>query len=105
MTSSPAGARMALVVLYAERLDECRRFYGDLGLLFAEERHGEGPLHYAATLPDGTVLELYPATERRPVSSVRLGFGVLGRELSSPLPPGRHVVDDPDGRAVELYVE
>ncbi|MGP3977075.1 VOC family protein [Streptomyces sp. 8N114] len=104
MTSSTAGARIALVVLYTEHLQESRRFYGGLGLTFVEERHGQGPLHYAATLPDGTVFELYPATERRPVSSVRLGFDVVGRRMSPPLTPGRHVVDDPDGRAVELYV-
>ncbi|MGI5347480.1 VOC family protein [Streptomyces sp. CA-250714] len=104
MTNSAAGARIALVVLYTEHLQETRRFYSGLGLSFVAERHGKGPLHYAATLPDGTVVELYPATDRRPVSSVRLGFDVVGREMSPPLAPGRHVVDDPDGRAVELYV-
>ncbi len=33
------------------------RFYADLGLAFTAERHGRGPEHYAAFLPDGMVLE------------------------------------------------
>jgi len=100
----PAGAaHLALLVVYTDHLEEAHRFYCGLGLAFVREQHGAGPVHYACTLPDGTVLELFPAGEGRPVSRVRLGFHVAGREMTPPLPPGRHVVRDPDGRAVELY--
>lgn len=98
-----AGARMALLVLYAGRLEETRRFYAGLGLSFVEEQHGAGPVHHAATLADGTVIELYPATGRRPASTARLGLHVTGWALVPPVPPGRHVREDPDGRVVELY--
>ncbi|MBE9497898.1 MULTISPECIES: VOC family protein [Streptomyces] len=101
----PSPARLALVVVYTGRLEECRAFYAGLGLTFVREQHGTGPVHHAAALPDGSVLELYPATARRPVSGVRLGFRVRGGELTPPLSPGRHTVTDPDGRAVELYAE
>ncbi|MBL1100268.1 glyoxalase/bleomycin resistance/dioxygenase family protein [Streptomyces coffeae] len=80
-----------------------RAFCTDLGLSFVQEQHGDGPVHYAATLPDRTVMELYPATAKRPASSLRLGFTLDGRTLSPRLAPGRHVVQDPDGRSVELY--
>lgn len=98
-------ARIALVIVYTGRLEECREFYTRLGLSFVAEQHGQRPAHYAATLPDGTVVELYPATEQRPASSVRLGFHVVGREMTPPMSPGRHLVTDPDGRTVELYAE
>ncbi|MFI0777418.1 VOC family protein [Streptomyces sp. NPDC021212] len=105
MSVSPVkAARIALVVLYTDHLEESRAFYAGLGLPLVQEQHGRGPLHYAATLPDNTVFELYPANARRPASSVRLGFTVDGRAMTPPLAPGRHVVEDPDGRAVELYV-
>ncbi|MFI0820837.1 VOC family protein [Streptomyces sp. NPDC021098] len=105
MSAAPVKAtRIALLVLYSDHVEECRAFYTGLGLSFVQERHGRGPVHYAATLPDGTVIELYPATAERPASRVRLGFTVDGRTMTPPLAPGRQVVDDPDGRAVEVYV-
>ncbi|MDI2127473.1 VOC family protein [Yinghuangia seranimata] len=89
---------VTLVVLYSTRLEACREFYAGLGLVFARERHGTGPVHYAAVLEDGCVLELYPATTVRETGALRLGLGVE----SGPLPPGRHVLRDPDGRTVEV---
>jgi hypothetical protein len=47
MTDS-SNVRVTLLVLYCERLEECRLFYGDLGLDFTAEKHGQGPSHYAA---------------------------------------------------------
>ncbi|WP_369202362.1 glyoxalase/bleomycin resistance/dioxygenase family protein [Streptomyces sp. PU-14G] len=99
-----AGPRLGLLVVYTEHLEEAHRFFSGLGLTFVAEQHGSGPSHYAATLPDGTVFELCPADDRRPASRTRLGFHVLARQLRQPLSPGRHVLRDPDGRAVELYV-
>lgn len=93
----------ALLVTYTGDLERCRAFYADLGLQFVLEQHGKGPQHYASELPGGLVLELYPATARRPVSSNRLGFRVVADTVD--LEPGHHVLEDPDGRAVEVHVE
>jgi catechol 2,3-dioxygenase-like lactoylglutathione lyase family enzyme len=93
---------LSLLVIYTDRPRECRDFYSALGLLFAHEQHGNGPAHYAATLPDGTVIELYPATARRPPSTLRLGFTTDGAAMTPPRSPGRHLLRDPDGRTVEI---
>ncbi|RCV54895.1 VOC family protein [Marinitenerispora sediminis] len=97
------SARVALLVIYTERMVECVTFYRSLGLGFAVEQHRHGPLHHAAVLADGTVFEIYPASERRPTSTLRLGFAVAGPAVQPPLGPGRHVLTDPDGRKVEVY--
>ena len=52
----------ALWVIYTERIVECRDYYTSVGLSFAREQHDSGPVHYAATLPNNMVIELYPAT-------------------------------------------
>lgn len=98
---SPTHGRLSLLVLYTEHLEECRAFYSTLGLSFAEEKHGDGPEHYAAVLADGTVIELYPVLSA-PTGPVRLGLEVDGRRATPPLAPGRHVVTDPDGRKVDV---
>ncbi|MFB4320113.1 VOC family protein [Actinomadura sp. 21ATH] len=86
---------VSLVVVYVQDLEACVDFYGGLGLEFARERHGGGPVHYAAVLPGGGVFELYPATEEKRTGAVRLGF-VLGDG------EGRRVLRDPEGRIVEV---
>uniref|UniRef100_A0AAU2JLG6 VOC family protein n=1 Tax=Streptomyces sp. NBC_00049 TaxID=2903617 RepID=A0AAU2JLG6_9ACTN len=92
-----------LAVIYTTRLDACRDFYGLLGLDLVPEQHGDGPAHYAATLADGGVLELYPATRRPATGYLRLG---LTAPTHGPrfLPAGRHTLTDPDGRTVVLTV-
>lgn len=102
-TAPTVTVSMALLVIYTEHVKESRGFYAHLGLTFEKEQHGKGPEHYAAVLPDGTVIELYPATESRPVTSARLGFNVTGTAMTPPLQAGRHLLHDPDGRTVEVY--
>ena len=84
------------------------------GAHFVEEKHGEGPRHYAATF-GGMTLELYPGEAD---VGTRVGFAVadvdaavstlqaLGasvRVAPKDSPWGRRaVVLDPDGRSVEL---
>ncbi|MCF2530610.1 VOC family protein [Yinghuangia soli] len=94
-----SDVRMTLVVLYSTRLEECRRFYAGLGLDFAYEKHGQGHGHYAAELGGGGVFELYPATTSLVTGAARLGLTVAA---SDTLPPGRSVLRDPDGRAVDV---
>ncbi|MGW6708100.1 glyoxalase/bleomycin resistance/dioxygenase family protein [Streptomyces sp. NPDC054956] len=98
----PSAARLTLLVLYTPRLEDCRRFYAELGLAFTPERHGRGPEHYAAVLADGTVFELYPDRDDRRTGDLRLGLAVGGGAAIPPLAPGRHRRVDPDGRTVEI---
>lgn len=102
--SDPDPVGVTLLVLYSPRLEACRLFYGSLGLDFTEERHGNGPAHYAAVLAGGVVFELYPARPERRTDALRLGLVVDGAAATQPLAPGRHVLTDPDGRAVEVRV-
>ncbi|MEV4000804.1 hypothetical protein [Actinomadura sp. NPDC049753] len=92
-----------LTVIYTSRLEECRAFYAGLGLDLRPERHGTGPDHFAAVLDDGAVFELYPAGAREPTGRVRLGFAA--ESGTTGLDPGRHLLHDPDGRAVEMTVK
>ncbi|GAA2120722.1 VOC family protein [Actinomadura napierensis] len=93
--------RSTLTVIYTTRLEECRAFYAGLGLHLHPEQHDSGPAHYAAVLDDGMVFELYPAGARGPTGRLRLGFTT---RAAPTLEPGRHVLHDPDGRAVEVIV-
>ncbi|TMR96159.1 VOC family protein [Nonomuraea basaltis] len=94
-------ARANLLVIYTARIEECRAFYASLGLDFRAEQHRDGPTHYAATLGDGLVVEFYPATGCGETGALRLGFEVAALPDH---PPGRRVLRDPDGRAVEVRV-
>jgi catechol 2,3-dioxygenase-like lactoylglutathione lyase family enzyme len=117
-----SGPTLTLIVLRAADLEATRAFYLALGLPLAEERHGNGPLHYSADL-GGTVLEIYPgrpgsAPDRGSGGATLHGFRVaslgaalaaleaLGAPVVTPPRPSpwdlRAVVLDPDGRAVEL---
>lgn len=85
-----------LLVIYTERLDECRDFYARIGLPVVREQHGAGPPHYSAELAGGLVMELYPSRPQRATGRLRLGFTVADGDL----PHGDHIFEDPDGRTV-----
>jgi len=107
-----------LLVLKTRQVERLVAFYRTLGFDFAEEKHGNGPVHFAGRVGN-MVFELYPTmTEDAVDSGTRLGFTVpdldgivaaLG-EMATPIesepkmsPWGyRAVVRDPDGRAIEL---
>jgi catechol 2,3-dioxygenase-like lactoylglutathione lyase family enzyme len=93
--------RVALIVIYTARLEECRAFYVALGLPLTLERHGQGPEHYVAELDDDTVFELYPTGTQGETGRLRLGFTTAA---AVGLEPGRHLLKDPDGRKVEVVV-
>jgi lactoylglutathione lyase len=113
---------LKLLVLRTPQPVQLWRFYEVLGINFAEERHGTGPLHFAGRIGDA-VLELYPLSKESGAhdSMVRLGFGVTDLSevirsleavgttvVSEPKQTAwgtRAVVRDPDGRSVELYQE
>lgn len=109
---------ISLLVIRCADIERSRSFYSLLGLDFVSECHANGPLHYAATLADGTVFELYPTDVHRAVGGVRIGFsmadmGACIERLESAGVVTIHashrddgarvvVVDDPDGNRVEL---
>lgn len=108
-----------LIVLRTADLNAALTFYRAIGIEFAQEQHGSGPIHYAAKL-GGMVLELYPgepgsAPDRKQGGTTMLGFrvksvdDVLAVLNQQPLSPAkdtawgrRALVLDPDGRAVEI---
>lgn len=104
---------LSLVVLRADDLEACRRFYELLGLVFVREQHGRGPEHLSTAI-GATVLELYPLGTSAPTVGLRLGLAVadlsevaaqLGSAVVEDRPRnGQRVVvaHDPAGHVVEL---
>lgn len=106
--------KLNLLVLRTPRLEDMRTFYSALGASFQREQHGDGPEHYAATLADDFVLELYPRVDgATPDPGLRLGIkvdnirealGAIGQSVAPRQTQWglRALVHDPDGRTVEL---
>lgn len=111
-----------LLVLRAASIDQSVSFYSKLGLVFVQEQHGSGPVHYSCTL-GATVIEIYPgkpgsAPDRKNAGATTIGVQVENLDLVvESLKKGgntiltepqdsawgrRAVVQDPDGRAIEL---
>lgn len=105
------GPHLALLVLRCQALEASKRFYERLGFRFVKEQHNDGPIHYASQ-DAGMVFELYPSREDDVTDRTRLGFSVpnLGEIVATLETLSRHViadevvhiVQDPDGRRVEL---
>jgi hypothetical protein len=85
--SDPSSIRATLLVLYSLQLEECRRFYSDLGLCFATEQHGQGPCQYAAIPADGAVFDIYPARPGRETGAPRQGLAITGAAARAWPPP------------------
>jgi lactoylglutathione lyase len=111
-----------LIVLRTADLDTALSFYGAFGLEFLQEQHGAGPIHYSCT-QGALVIELYPgkpgiAPDRKYAGATMIGFQVSDlnsvierltqQERTIITPPQdsawgrRALVQDPDGRSVEL---
>jgi lactoylglutathione lyase len=119
----PVVTEIASLVLYAADVDKTAEFYRAIGLDLEHEDHGEGPVHFAMEL-GGVHFAIYPteqsgqAPARRAAGSSFPGFYVAGldevtgslrrigaRVLTEheQMPWGcRIVVEDPDGRAIEV---
>lgn len=93
----------SLLVIYTQQLDECREFYGTLGLDLAREQHGNGPVHYAVKLGGGLMLELYPAASPdRATGRLRISLTVPANDN---VPEGDTTLKAPDGRVVDVTAE
>ncbi|AEE51822.1 VOC family protein [Haliscomenobacter hydrossis] len=111
---------LKLLVIRTSSPDQLAQFYTYLGLEFEYHQHGSGPFHYACTI-DGMVLEIYPLAKGQPATDpyLRLGFAVDDFEtliykleqlnvkfISTPAQTDfgwMCVVQDPDGRKIEMY--
>lgn len=100
---------LQLLVLKTHDLEALRSFYEALGILFQPEQHGEGPAHYSAQL-GAMVLELYPLSKARSsMPTERLGLQIeqleeflRGYDRKVQRRGQVVIVEDPDGRKVEL---
>lgn len=116
------GTTLGLVVLRTGNVDMALAFYRAIGLSFVEEKHGSGPVHYSCQVGE-VVLEIYPGSPQEPrdyrsSGATMLGFNVASLDaalnkmklinapiLTTPKTSSwgrRAVVQDPDGRAIEL---
>ena len=109
-----------LLVLRTSDTKKLSDFYSLFGLTFEYHQHGNSPFHYSATIGK-TVLEIYPLTKSQTEAdkNLRLGFGIdnfeatiqklIALEIVFVLPPTqtefgfRTVIEDSDGRKIELY--
>ena len=113
------SASLRLLVLKTRNVTAMVAFYELFGLTFTEEQHGRGPRHFSAPLGDG-IVEIYPLPDGQLAdTTTRLGFAVsdpdavvnaVGGSEGRVAKPGsetpwgyRALVEDPDGRTIELY--
>ena len=117
--------RIDALVMTTTRLKAMVAFYRALGMPLVEERHDDGPLHFACELgpPDASahvaIYQAKPGDETRAgVRSSLIGFRVASLDVAvraavaagarveiapEDVPWGRRaIVVDPDGRRVEL---
>ncbi len=111
---------LKLLVIRTPGLHALHEFYKRLGFHFDYHQHGPSPYHYSATTGN-TVIELYPLAKRQKEADpyLRLGFELerfddVIAELRKEATPFiteptqtdfcfMAVVQDPDGRKIELY--
>jgi len=124
MDEPSAPEQFSSLVLFTGHIDQGRAFYRAVGLQLHDEDHGGGPVHYATDI-NGVHFALFAAADshgrapqwREPGSSFP-GFYVTSLDdtvaaltaLEAPVLAGhqvrdwgcRAVVEDPDGRAIEI---
>ena len=107
--------QLNLLVLRCNNIETSKAFYEKLGLTFVQEQHGKGPVHYSTFMGE-LVMELYPLAKGSKLENIRLGFSMdienildyLEREKIVVCSQYEYedknvfVVEDPDGRKVEL---
>jgi lactoylglutathione lyase len=107
-----------LLVLKSGDMARLVSFYQLLGIQFEHHQHERGPFHYAAEVGN-MIFEIYPLPENESVNiSIRLGFSIenvdstVDKLRSAGIKIFRDpqqtawgyicIVEDPDGRKVEL---
>jgi lactoylglutathione lyase len=111
---------LKLIVVRTPDPAKLANFYAVFGLSFQHHRHGNGPWHYSAQIQQ-TVFEIYPLskTQSSADENLRLGFSINDfdhtvdlmrtantRFVTDPMETEwgiMAVIEDPDGRKIELY--
>ena len=107
--------KLSLLVLKTHQLERLKDFYTAVGISFAKEKHGDGPLHLAARIGD-VVIEFHPLdAEPGPANPfTRTAKGARSLKVLAKLGAAvvsgprvtewgrRAVVKAPDGRKVEV---
>jgi lactoylglutathione lyase len=112
---------LKLLVIRTSEPEKLAQFYGILGLDFEYHKHGNSPFHYSTTLGQ-TVLEIYPLTKSQTNAdkNLRLGFELDNWDETLSDLERKHnvkllieptktefeymtIIEDPDGRKIELY--
>jgi hypothetical protein len=57
-----ANVYLKLLVLKTTQVERLVAFYQTLGIAFAQEQHGKGPIHHSGQI-GGVVLEIYPLAD------------------------------------------
>jgi lactoylglutathione lyase len=112
--------KLTLIVIRSSDAQALAGFYSKLGLTFDYHKHGNSPYHYAATIGE-TVIEIYPLlkTQGKSDEGLRLGFTITDFDstihalktlntkfVAEPMETEwgyMAIVQDPDGRKLELY--
>jgi lactoylglutathione lyase len=113
---------LRLIVLRTANIKLLSAFYANLGLTFSYHKHGNSPFHYSTSIGN-TVVEIYPLnkTQIKADDNLRLGFSLddfdsvinkltaadtIFKMQPAPTEWGyMAIIEDPDGRKVELYKE
>lgn len=62
-TPTPSATKlMQTFVIKTPDINQAVAFFTQLGLTFVQEKHGDGPVHYACER-NGIVFEIYPSTK------------------------------------------
>jgi len=111
---------LKLIVIRTDEMKRLADFYSLLGLTFEYHKHNNSPLHYSAAIGQ-TVLEIYPLTKSQSEAdkNLRLVFSIDNfdsvilklKDIESifSLEPSQTdfgfitIIEDPDGRKIELY--
>jgi lactoylglutathione lyase len=112
--------QLSLVVIKTNQLEKLVEFYSRFGLTFDYHNHGSGPFHYTTKI-GVTYLEIYPLPKSQAVADKTTRLGITVENLDELIKTLREnavkilsepaqtefgynaIVEDPDGRKIELY--
>ncbi|MER9775728.1 VOC family protein [Mesorhizobium sp. M0220] len=115
----PPLPSLAFVTWFSADPRSAAAFYANFGIVFRQEQHGSGPIHFAFQ-GQGLAIELYPANEGTTAEGAGTmigfevtdadeaasaakanGFGIIA-DVKATAMGRRVIVRDPDGRQVFL---
>ncbi|BCH68466.1 hypothetical protein RvVAT039_pl12990 (plasmid) [Agrobacterium vitis] len=112
--------KLSFITWYSADARSLASFYEKLGIIFTEEQHGAGPIHFALQ-GESFAIELYPAKDGLAPSGADtlIGFKIADADEVSSIAETREldiieqvkttamgrriILRDPDGRQVFLY--